>query len=164
MVFASKSASQNVCSENCSSVESSMYFFRYFHCIYFLCKNISYYRASICCFYVGILHLESTTTNVMILMVINSRIYAIWFWHFPADPVYVCFPQLPGHSVQTRCCLQPGIQSAISLVSVWEIKKVFIQFIYQHISFLCMSVTESGLWIRPFEVNTKEYFCLAAPS
>lgn len=37
--------------------------------------------------------------------------------------------QPAGHSVPTgRCCLQPGIQSAISPVSIWEIKKVFIQF------------------------------------
>lgn len=44
-------------------------------------------------------------------------------------PCRACVHLLPGHSVPTgRCCLQPGIQSAVSLVSLWDIKKVFIQF------------------------------------
>lgn len=50
---ASKQASQNVFSSSCSSVESCIYFLRYFHCLYFLSKNTSYYRASIFCFYPG---------------------------------------------------------------------------------------------------------------
>lgn len=32
----------------------------------------------------------------------------------------------------------------ISLVSMWNIKKLYIQFIYQHISFQHMSLTEAG--------------------
>lgn len=84
---------------------------------------------------------------------------------FPCRARGTHFPQLLGHSVQTRrCCLQAGVQSAISLVSVWDITKVFMQFIDQHISFQCTSVIESGFWMCPFEVNTKEYFYLAAPS
>lgn len=57
---ASKQASQNVFSSSCRFVESSMYFLRYSHYLYFLSKNIGYYRASICCFHPGCMLVSST--------------------------------------------------------------------------------------------------------
>lgn len=34
--------------------------------------------------------------------------------------------------------------TGISVVSVWNIKKLYTQFMYQHISFQHMSLTEAG--------------------
>lgn len=123
MAFASKvGQSECLCRKKC--------FWRYFHCIFsfkilVITEQGSAAFALVVCKYplLGKHHHKCNDLDDDEQQDLCSLVMT-----FPCRVCICPLPHLRSHSVPTRrCCLQVGSQSAVSLVSAWDMKSVFIQ-------------------------------------